>query len=111
MAKSTTTRPSLNLAKNDIRVLTLHPGTWKDPIRCSLHTVRLEDNPRYEALSYAWGDADDCRPVMVDARVVQVTANLETALRRLRHPDRDRALWVDALCINQQDNDEKSHQV
>jgi len=104
-------RSRLNLAKDEIRVLTLHPGIWADPIRCSLRTVQLEDHPHYEALSYAWGDPNDCRRIFLDGRVGRVTANLEAALRRLRHPTQDRQLWVDALCINQADDAEKSHQV
>jgi hypothetical protein len=91
--------------------LTLQAGAWGDPIRCSLRTVRLEDDPQYEALSYAWGDPAICRPIIVDGRECQATVNLVSALRRLRFLDQARRLWIDALCINQADNAEKSHQV
>ena len=104
-------RPRLDLEQNEIRVLTLHAGLWPDPVRCSLRTARLEDNPYYEALSYAWGDPAIRLPIFLDGSVCHVTANLAAALRRLRHLNRDRQLWVDALCINQSDDVEKSHQV
>lgn len=82
-----------------------------DSIRCTLHTAYLERKPFYEALSYAWGDPAVTRQIIVNERAVNVTVNLAAALRRLRRRYGDRRLWVDALCINQQDNDEKSHQV
>ncbi|KAK4446088.1 heterokaryon incompatibility protein-domain-containing protein [Podospora aff. communis PSN243] len=104
-------RPTLNLDKDEIRILTLYPGRWPDSIRCSLRTVRLEDDPHFEALSYAWGDPDIRRPIFLDDCVHYATANLVAALRRLRHLDRVRHLWVDALCINQKDDAEKTHQV
>lgn len=40
-----------------------------------------------------------------------VTYNLEVALQQLRHAERERILWVDALCINQENDLEKSEQV
>jgi len=101
----------LDLNENQIRILRLFPGQLHDPIRCELYVVYLSDRPYYEALSYAWGRPEDRRPVVINGLDVQVTVNLEAALRRLRRASEDRHLWVDALCINQSDADEKSHQV
>lgn len=101
----------LDLKSNQIRMLHLLPGSQKDPIRCVLGTVFLDDSPKYEALSYAWGDPLDCRSIEVDGRTKSVTVNLYHALRRLRYPQCERCLWVDALCINQDNDVEKSHQV
>ncbi|EEU46690.1 uncharacterized protein NECHADRAFT_77319 [Fusarium vanettenii 77-13-4] len=101
----------LDLKSHQIRILHLHPGKRKDPIRCVLQTALLDDGPKYEALSNAWGDPLDCRSIEVDGRRKSITVNLYHALLRLRYPRRERCLWVDALCINQDNDIEKSHQV
>ena len=78
--------------------------------------------PRYEALSYTWGEVDDRGTIMVEAqqstvgrsakgRQLRVGKNLIVALRHLRDPKTTRTLWVDALCINQKDKNEKPGQV
>lgn len=65
----------------------------------------------YEALSYTWGDTGSYQTVSIDQRDMRVTPNLHAALLHLRDPYLERFLWVDALCINQGDPSEKSHQV
>ena len=94
-----------------IRILTLAPGRDFGEIRCSLSQVLLTSRPKYEALSYAWGDPSKPRRVVCDGKAIPVTENLFTALRNLRWPDEERAIWVDGLCINQTSNVEKNHQL
>ena len=66
----------------------------------------------YEALSYVWGNPDETVPIFIgDNRVCRVTKNLYTALLRLRSHSFERILWVDAVCINQADDQEKAHQI
>ncbi|ETS85955.1 hypothetical protein PFICI_03980 [Pestalotiopsis fici W106-1] len=68
----------------------------------------------YGALSYTWGDQSDKVPIILDGHVVCVGRNLEAALRALcTDPDYmdGLRLWVDAICINQRDLDERSKQV
>ncbi|KAK6087616.1 heterokaryon incompatibility protein [Seiridium cupressi] len=68
----------------------------------------------FVALSYVWGDASITREIYVNGMPVQVTANLEAALRELRNHSRIQQgflVWVDALCINQADLDERAAQV
>ncbi|KAM0426550.1 hypothetical protein ACHAPT_008242 [Fusarium lateritium] len=101
----------LELSQRQIRILRLLPGDGQEPVRCELETAFLADDPSYQALSYAWGDPLDRRPIFVDGKTTNVTVNLFNALRRLRLQDDEQRLWVDALCINQADDAEKSHQV
>ena len=66
------------------------------------------------ALSYVWGDSYINREIYVDDTLVLVTANLEAALRQLRNHSRIQQrfrIWIDALCINQADSDERAVQV
>ncbi|KAI1358883.1 heterokaryon incompatibility protein-domain-containing protein [Xylaria arbuscula] len=95
-----------------IRVLSLAASeNYNDPIHVNLWVVKLTDAPSYEALSYCWGDASDKRPISCDGKPFLVTKNLESALRRLRQPHADNILWIDAICINQNDLAERSYQV
>jgi hypothetical protein len=103
--------PYQKLRDRDIRVIYLAPGKFSDPIRCGLITLSLDNNPRYEALSYAWGVIDSFNLITVDHCPMRVRANLETALRHLRYERRDRILWADAICINQEDDAERTQQV
>jgi hypothetical protein len=57
--------------------------------------------PEFEALSYVWGDPLITRQIKLNSQPFRVTENLEAALRRLRHDDRARIMWIDAICINQ----------
>ncbi|CAG8957910.1 hypothetical protein HYFRA_00000251 [Hymenoscyphus fraxineus] len=61
------------------------------------------------ALSYVWGGGMD--QLVVDGQIVHVTHNLYEALRNIRDETRPMKIWADALCINQDDDHEKSIQV
>lgn len=67
--------------------------------------------PEYEALSYAWGDHSQLRTIEVNDSEFEVTSNLHAALNRLRLSNSDRVLWIDAICIDQTNLDERADQV
>ena len=93
-----------------IRVLELLPGNEEDEVKCVLIRTRLGLTP-FEALSYCWGSLSSPRKISMGrkrGKAIDVTANLFNALRRLRYTDKSRFLWVDALCIDQSNNEEKS---
>jgi hypothetical protein len=75
--------------------------------------VDEHDAPSFSALSYVWGDPDpeQLLPAICDGRTIGITQNLSDCLRSIRLEDTTRLLWVDAICINQQDLDERSAQV
>jgi Heterokaryon incompatibility protein (HET) len=91
-----------------IRLLELLPGP-NDAVSCIIRHVPLADNPRYEALSYYWGAPPHRTESILcnDARV-DITLNLHVALLRLRRPLGSRLLWIDAICINQDEKDERA---
>lgn len=100
-----------DLHRNEIRLVKLLPGQWSDKICCQLYHTPLANRPSYKALSYAWGSPRATRPILVNGHQHSVTVNLECALRRLRRTDSDLILWVDALCINQKNDSERTEQV
>jgi hypothetical protein len=102
---------ALNRDKREIRLLTLCSGSFEDEIRCKLGIVSLDETPTYTALSYCWGNQSEQSEVFVDEKKVAVTKSLEIALRYAREDNQDLALWVDAICINQENLKEKSYQV
>lgn len=69
--------------------------------------------PEYEAVSYTWGDAADVFPITLGKTGAQtmVTRNCHTALQSLRLQTSGRLIWIDALCINQDDDSERTAQV
>ncbi|KAK9418255.1 putative Heterokaryon incompatibility domain-containing protein [Seiridium unicorne] len=82
------------------------------PLRCSLIETRISDNNVYKALSYTWGTPVFPRVLRVDNDgILTITENLDTALRRLRDYRDPIELWVDAVCIDQQDEEEKFEQI
>ncbi|KAK5311767.1 hypothetical protein LTR93_011609 [Exophiala xenobiotica] len=93
-------------------------------IRCSLKEVELATPPDYIAVSYTWGPPEkraeayetmsaQYHTIYVDSKPFQVTENLDDALIFFRSllDVEDYPLWIDAICINQKDNDEKGRQV
>jgi hypothetical protein len=104
----------LDPENNEIRLLKLYPTDPSrrhgEPVECSLIITSLEDALSYKALSYTWGSQRHTEAIFLDRRGFKITLSLETALLQLRS-DRVRLVWIDALCINQDDSSERSEQV
>ena len=104
----------LHPRQKEIRLLELLPGSGSNnTLRCHLEHVSLaiDDGPSYETISYCWGDPKARGFVMVDGCTLEVPVAAEKALRRMRLQDVSRVLWIDSLCINQQDDTERGQQV
>jgi Heterokaryon incompatibility protein (HET) len=104
------------LSAGGIRLLELLPRD-QDPthLRCRLfeHHLRHPDNPfhLYEAVSYVWGSEDTPRSIIIDNQSLNITENLYVVLLRLQYQSFSRIIWVDAVCIHQEDHLEKQHQI
>ncbi|KAH8799902.1 heterokaryon incompatibility protein-domain-containing protein [Hyaloscypha sp. PMI_1271] len=101
------------------RIAILSPGSLDDILHMTLEVRSLEESDLdYEAISYCWsqGIGDTIEDtwdfeVKCDEVTIKVPRNLGRALRRLRYRDRQRRLWMDSICINQQNVEEKNCQV
>lgn len=127
----------LPLREGEIRLLRLLPGCDDVAVRCELVQLpwlptvgfdqdgsvkRSQQTPsasssieKYEALSYTWDTesvtSHNTVPISLNGYSFAVTANLESALRHLRHDVSSRTFWIDAICIDQGNNAEKEQQV
>jgi len=108
--------------EGNIRLLRLMPHeSINAPLKCQLFEYPLSRIDHalhlYEALSYVWGCEDNRQSIYIQSddksasRRLLVTANLHDALLSIRDAHLERILWIDAICINQGDSDEKGHQV
>lgn len=94
-----------------IRVLVLHPGAWNSKLKGTLHVAYLDLGPVYDALSYTWGSHDDDQSIYIDGWELKITRNLYNALKRLRQRFTKICIWVDAVCIDQDNEREKRSQI
>ena len=103
-----------------------HPDPGFDRARYELPLPgpRSNGGPAYEALSYVWGSSVACETIYtcdpadsrsmishLGSRKLAIGHNLAEALRHLRYSDIPRTLWIDAICIDQMDDVERSEQV
>ncbi|KAI0378949.1 heterokaryon incompatibility protein-domain-containing protein [Hypomontagnella monticulosa] len=100
----------LNSSIGGIRVLKILPGTSRH-IECCLVVRNLYNDDISEALSYVWGTGELTESISVDGKPFEITENLFRILRGLRRPNTTREIWIDAICINQSDAQEKTDQV
>ncbi|KAI0164485.1 heterokaryon incompatibility protein-domain-containing protein [Hypoxylon sp. FL1284] len=120
-----------------IRLLKLEDGSRGSVIRCRLFDADLDAStpPRYEAVSYSWrkdvlrgylndaaaklfpdrfpmyakeGEAYNPKLILCNGKVLHVQRNLYYFLVRLRAKQRGLPLWIDAICIEQDENDEEA---
>lgn len=94
-----------------IRLLHILPGNRPD-VSCRISTVALASAPPYDALSYTWGSRSLSHGIELAGEPTRVTSNLHTVLRYLRYDHgEEHTVWVDAICIDQQNDAERTAQV
>ncbi|KAI6368906.1 hypothetical protein MCOR31_005393 [Pyricularia oryzae] len=104
-------------ARDEIRLLALDPAKRRDtPLSASLvHRRRSEAIEEYSAVSYVWGQEKSIRSLEIsdgsDTSYLRITPTVDVLLRYLRKTKKLRYLWIDAICLNQEDEAEKAHQV
>jgi len=95
-----------------IRIFRLEAGAFGDPICGQLTVQELDATEPFDALSYCCGPPILSRTITVNGTPgFRITQNLWHALRRVRKTDSDRRIWIDAVCIDQDHEREKSSQI
>lgn len=109
---SSFTYSALDNSVDSVRLVILEPSITPGSIlHCRLVHVTFGQMPKYEALSYTWGSDDPQIGILLDRKAFPVRANLREALLHLRKLNEERVLWIDAICINQDDIPERNQQV
>ena len=103
----------LDKSRQEIRVLILDAGIGEASLSGQLQHVFLDEpnRLRYETISYAWGATALVGRIRVSGRLTCIPASTVSALRCMRLSNEPRALWIDCICIDQQDDSERNHQV
>ncbi|KAH8751883.1 heterokaryon incompatibility protein-domain-containing protein [Hyaloscypha finlandica] len=106
-------KPLNRITRNSqpFRLLEIH--TSSEPfsrIECTLQHANLLGKPPFKALSYVWGIANIMVPILLDSKRYDVTRNCYAALLRLRELG-ETIVWIDAICIDQSNDEEKCSQI
>lgn len=111
-SKAVYSQAPLVTERREIRILALAPGTGNELLHGELIVESLNYNDlHYTALSYTWSGPVSERAIVIGGVPLHITENLELALHRIRGPTRPKNLWVDAICIDQNDIEDKNEQV
>ncbi|PMD66614.1 HET-domain-containing protein, partial [Hyaloscypha bicolor E] len=95
------------LKEGEIRIIELFPGSRRQPIWCRLLHVLASDFGDYEAVSYTWGPEPAERRIWIEGQYPLI----EEVLEQGAPPGTPRRLWIDAICINQEDFSERNQQI
>ena len=102
---------SLNEAASEIRLLRLSKLSRSHAsLQISIIASPLADAPSYVAISYRWSPGPKV-PVLVNGKTFFVSEPLYFMLEGLREREKEAVVWIDAICINQEDMDEKRWQI
>ncbi|KAK5700198.1 hypothetical protein LTR17_023141 [Elasticomyces elasticus] len=104
--------PVLEAEQRQIRLLTVQKGDLEGDLACSLDVVSLDDAIEFTALSYVWGTEQPVCSIQVDGHTLWIRSNLHAYLiLAADEQTKGRGIFIDAICINQNDTAERSSQV
>ena len=111
MTSSVAYKYQLLPSSQHIRLIHIQPEEYSAALSCHITIHSQDSSPPYSALSYTWGSpVQDCF-IICDGQHLGITLNLGKALRNLRHSTETRTFWIDAVCIDQKNIEERNSQV
>ena len=103
------------LGERKIRLACIHPGAPTENLVAHFVNANIDSLPQYYAISYLWGQDSRMSPLLVRSgsvlKVLKVATIPHSILRAFRHPSQVINVWIDAICINQQDFTERGAQI
>lgn len=103
---------SLPLTTQDsVRVLciTKKGVSLHEDLVCELRTVKLADNPEFDAISCAPGGTSSGRKLQCNGHEVQISDNAYAALAQLQNVKRNLTVWFPSVCVDQSSESERQH--
>jgi len=97
--------------KRHIRLLRLSQKLPLNGVRASLTTVALDTAPKFEAISYRWQQPNDAASITIDGCPFPAFVAVAEMLAGFSSMWHSRLVWIDVICINQEDLEERSSQV
>jgi hypothetical protein len=97
--------------EGSIRLLLIRKGWPSQKLDCKFNIIELGGSESYEAVSYVWGSPYATRSITVDGRTLRITKSAYEIIHRRRSAFLDQLIWIDQVCINQTDIQEKASQV
>jgi hypothetical protein len=103
----------IDCTSKGLRLIIVMAGEDSAPLMCTLihEDLASQPLPMYETISYCWGNASVRDILVLNDTPISVPASAAAALRRIRLADSARTVWLDAVCINQNDISERNQQV
>ncbi|KAN0112563.1 HET domain containing protein [Hyaloscypha variabilis] len=102
----------LDIGKREVRLLRIHRRIPFCDLKCALVHVSLDEAEPYQAISYCWGEQKDKGArIILDNKKFAATSTVYEILHRRSSIFASRLIWIDSICINQNDNTEKGDQV
>ncbi|EAT82442.2 hypothetical protein SNOG_10107 [Parastagonospora nodorum SN15] len=101
-------------SETHIRLLEVLQGNFEHHVVCVMSAWPLDSAPPYSAISYTWGDPALTATITIDGRNMVVGQNCEYALQQtfaIEKKKKEKYVWVDAVCIDQNNIQERGHQV
>ncbi|KAI8936260.1 hypothetical protein NX059_006682 [Plenodomus lindquistii] len=102
---------ALDNPSTQFRLLEILQGDFDKQVVCTVSTWTVGNAPPYVALSYTWGDKEHPAQIIMNGEDMFVRHNCKYALQQAFASKMSKHYWIDALCINQHNNVEKSSQV
>ena len=100
-----------SIGRTQIRLLKFSHSTDASRIELRLEDFEWDAKPTYTAVSYAWGDPSITKSIIVNGQEKRITTNLHGLFAQLTQELFRGYLWADAICINQDDSEEKTLQI